>query len=68
MSEMPKNCKIVRAEAISDSTVVLIVKSECRHYSMIELMMVHSVDGTPELHVTNVKNRCGIKKCARAIL
>lgn len=62
-----KNSKIIKAEAINGNTVILIMKSKCRHYSMVELTLDVSKEGDTDLFITDVKSRCGLRKCAEKI-
>lgn len=59
--------KIVKAEAVGDNKVILVLKSKCRHYSLVELTLDTTQDGKHGIFVTDVMSRCGLRKCAEKI-
>ena len=60
--KIPRNCDIVYAKSVNRNKIVVVMKSKCRHFSSVTLEVENSDVVYPTFFVTDVKNRCGIKK------
>lgn len=65
---IPKNSIIVNAGAVSEDTIVLVMKTPCRHYSKVEVKIQKDDTGKTGIVLSDVKNRCKLQVCNEALM
>ena len=63
MKRFFKNNAIVSIRTPKKDTVVLMLKSPCRHYSSVTMKVHQSENGTPEFFIADTEFRCGMRRC-----
>ena len=66
--KVPSNCDVVYAKSVDRNKIVVVMKSKCRHFSSVVLEVENDDNNQSTFFVTDVKNRCGIKKAMSKVL
>ena len=63
--KIPKG-DIVQTTVLDNKTIILIIKTPCRHYTSVILESEDNGKGQNDLYVSEVQRRCGLLDCAKS--